>query len=270
MLAAHRAAFAVRLALSSPVHLIARLAARRDPTAPLQGRSKQVAAALHAMTSQPVPLQRPVVVLAGYRAWPLMAETLRGLLIRATSGDPRDVLAVSYTNMGFTDQILAHARREISRWRPDVASGDTELDVVGISMGGIVGRALAAAEFGDRALRIRRIFSLATPHRGAKIAERFAPDPAAKDLRPGSDLLARLDARLPRAAFELVPYAVLNDTWVGATRTAPPKMHPIWTPGARVISHFTVSETPGIIADIARRLRSEPTLAATPSPPPRD
>ncbi|MEM7622789.1 MAG: hypothetical protein AAF235_06250, partial [Planctomycetota bacterium] len=146
----------------------------------------------------------------------------------------------------------------------------TEVDLVGISMGGLVARALASEAFGSPPLNATRVFTLASPHGGAKLADKIALDPAAMAMREGSEMLARLDGAWHDRGYDLVPYAVLNDTLVGATRTAPPGMDPVWTPGTHVLSHFTVSETPGIIGDIARRLRNEPPLAGPASPVPCD
>lgn len=266
----HRLAFGVNLLLSGPMQLLTYGAARTEPAAPLQGVGSEIGTALDEMARTPTRLERPVLVLAGYRAWPLMANTLRGQLIRLTSGEPRDILAVSYTNRGRFEDALSVARRRIAAWRLEVARGHGEVDIVGISMGGLVARALASDTFGGPPLNATRVFTLATPHGGARLADRIAPEPAARGMRAGSDLLGSLDAAWSQRGYELTPYAVLNDTWVGATRTTPPGLDPIWTPGSHLLSHFTVSEVPGIMADIARRLRGEPPLAGEACPPPHD
>lgn len=63
------------------------------------------------------------------------------------------------------------------------------VDLVGHSLGGLIAR-YWAQELGG-APRVDRLVTLATPHRGTRSA-RFVP--LARELRPGSELLQRLDA----------------------------------------------------------------------------
>jgi hypothetical protein len=125
---------------------------------------------------------------------------------------------------------------------------------------------------GHAVLRIRTLFTLATPHRGALLAGLVRPDRAARQMRPGADTLNRLH-RLS-GGYELVPYAMLRDWWVGSTRAAPDGHVPIWvdpqTAGERFASHFAINRQPLIVADIARRLRGEDPLARPGPPPPVD
>lgn len=148
-------------------------------------------------------------------------------------------------------------------------------------MGGLVARLAALAPearepFGIPTelprLNIARLFTLATPHRGASLAGIVALDAAARDMKPGSPFLRDLDAAEPDPRlYEMVCYARLRDAWVGATNTAPPGTNPIWVPTpARNLAHLTVSRDRRILLDIARRLRGEPPLALEPSPPPRN
>jgi hypothetical protein len=139
-------------------------------------------------------------------------------------------------------------------------------------MGGLVARAAAIADPGGRRarLRIRRLFTLGTPHRGARITPYLAPDPASRQMRPGSAFLGALDDAMARADYELICYARLGDSWVGARNTAPPGHETHWKRGLVLMSHQTISHDALITTDIARRLRGEPPLAVRPSPPPCD
>lgn len=225
--------------------------------------------ALARMADAPIALTRPVVVLAGYRAWRFMPRSVVRPLARATRAE---FLPISYA---LSTDIHAIARRVVERVRhrwpsPDPARS-IDVDVVAVSMGGLVARVAAAIPPPGRRLNIARLFTLATPHQGAKLALRLAPDSAARAMRPGSDFLAALDRDLASATYTLTCYARLRDTWVGATRTAPPGRRPIWTTGPALLSHLTITQDRRIIADIARRLRGEPPLAeANTQPPPTD
>ena len=240
------------------------------------------------MRATPVVPRRPVVVLAGYHAWKftvgLLARRLHGMV-----GGPEGMyVSMAYPLSGDIEAIARRVVREVdARFPAERGVGGaggaggagvhamTEVDVVGVSMGGLVARAAASLPLvdGQKRLRIARLFTLATPHRGAALAERVGvlrPDSAARCMRPGSEFLERLNAGLASAKYELVCYARLNDTWVGASRTAPPGREPIWVSGTRVLSHITITQDARIAVDIARRLRGEEPLAVKGTRPPRD
>ena len=248
--------------------------AERD--APLAPDDAEIDAARARMLANPSRLERPLLVLAGWRAWPMQTRGLAHTLGELV-GDPDRILPVAYPKAGSIEAAAEHAQRALrSRFgRAALRS----IDVVGISMGGLVGRVLARPldpeaggtnGVGLEPLPVRRLYTLATPHRGANLAGRVAPDRAARQMKPGSEWLERLNAVLPELRCELVPYAVLNDTWVGATRAAPPGWAPIWTPGAALCSHFTVSAHRAIVTDLALRLRGEAPLSGLATPPGAD
>lgn len=234
------------------------------------------------MSARPVSLERPLVVLAGYRTGLHQPEGLRRRLAQLISaGDPegRRTLAIAYAGVG---DIHAAARRVVERIEEAFPSDDphrtTEVDVVGVSMGGLVARYAAMGpparpesfdEPPTKRLHIARLFTIATPHRGARAAEIVTPDQAARDMRPGSPFLQRLDEALPGIDFELIAYARTNDALVGEENTAPPGVEPIWAPGPALFSHFTAAQDWSIAVDIARRLRGEWPLGFAGSAPPR-
>jgi pimeloyl-ACP methyl ester carboxylesterase len=233
------------------------------------------------MENNPVGLQRPLVILSGYRG-PLMPAAALGNRLLDLTGAPRTlVLPVAYPQFGEFPAILRSAHAQILAAVPE-AIEPGGIDIVGISMGGLIARALASnagqtasvsagsdRSLPPRPLNVRRVFTLATPHRGATLAEIIALDPAARDMRAGSPFLQELDAHLPRRDYELVCYTRPRDTWVGATRAAPPGMNPIWTSGRLIFTHFTVHQDTRILVDLARRLRGEPPLGL-PGQPPHD
>ncbi|MEO0511680.1 MAG: hypothetical protein AAF108_02135 [Planctomycetota bacterium] len=263
------------LAITGAFMWVASCTAVVEPGQPLELTKVEVAALRGEMEASPADLERPVVVLSGYHAWPSMADRLADRLAAVTSGDRDDFVDVAYTNVGEFDKMVSRAILTVDAAFPSDDPRETvEVDVVGISAGGLVARAAAMPLHKglarDKRLKIRRLYTLGTPHRGALLAERIAPDPAAKDMVQGSDFLRSLDEDLPGIDYEIYPYAHLNDTWVGATRSAPPGYDPVWTGGRRMFSHFGVSDNKMFILDIARRLRGDEPLASEPTPPPRD
>lgn len=238
------------------------------------------------MEADPRPLHRPVVVLNGYRALAPHANILRANLQRATSAQDSDYLTVSYA---FASSIEEAAQEVIAavnaRWPGDSPDETIEVDVVAVSMGGIVARYAALSDVDRLALearwsradgtgdiplprlRIARLFTLATPHRGARLADTIALDAAALEMRSGSAMLRALDAALPTADYELTCYGQLRDFTVGVTRTAPEGHALAWTDGTLMFSHVTIADNTLVLADIARRLRGEGPLLE-PGPPP--
>jgi len=228
------------------------------------------------MQESRVRLERPVVVLAGYRSTMRQPSRIVMRLQRMTSGRGDDFLPVSYF---WVSDMNEATRRTIdaveARWPSSDPEWTTEVDVVAVSMGGLVARLGASEAFGDgepdhKRLRIRRLFTLATPHRGSTLAELLALDSAAAAMKPGSSLLRALDEALPEAEFEIIPYARTRDWTVGASRTAPPDAEPIWVDGPTFMSHATIALDGRILIDIARRLRGEWPLAFRGSAPPMD
>lgn len=208
------------------------------------------------MARHPAALRRPVVILGGYHAPPNVAGWVRTTIYPLTSDKPEDFLCVSFPlATGIDDAAQRAARRIDARWRRA-----PELDAIGLSMGGLVAR-LAAAEHG---VRLARLYSFATPHNGAKRAARVSPDRAARDMKPGSPFLARLnEADRP---YELVCYGQAGDRVVDAAGWAPPGVPAFVAPGSRILAHFTTPHNPWFVADLARRLRGEEPLLTSHRP----
>lgn len=231
----------------------------------------EAALELRRLEAEPQPLPRPVVVLNGYHGASFLIDALLANIRGATSGRDGDFLAVSYpfatTIEGAADQVTEAVN---TRWPSDDPNSTVEVDVVAISMGGIVARwAALPAEYHARPspaadgapapparrLRMKRLFTLATPHRGAAMAEYIRIDKAAASMCAGSDLLRTLDNSLADADFELVCYGQKRDLTVGVTRMAPEGRGLVWTGGTLLFSHLTIMDNTIVLADIARRLR---------------
>lgn len=208
------------------------------------------------MRASPKPLDRPVVLLAGWRSPAFTPGSLARDLAGLTSGNPRDFSIIAYPWRGRFDRIVERVGSQLGR------DFDGPVDIVAISMGGLVARALAT-DAGQK--RIARLFTLATPHRGAVLARWIRPDNCARVMQPGSATLEQLDRALENRSYELVCYAQLRDWWVGVQTQSPVGMPALWSdvhsPLFAPVSHFTINRNPLITLDIARRLRGEPPLA---------
>ena len=236
--------------------------------------SAAVRAEIARMESEPVGLARPLVIIAGWRGSGAFADSIEASLIRLTGADESQVMSVATP---FKNSLAGGTRKVVraveERWPSDDPAWTVEVDVVGYSMGGILARLAAEGPREDepprKRLRIRSLYTLATPHAGTHAwGDFFAPDPSAREMQKESDLLASLNERLPEARYTLVCYATLNDLIVGAKHAAPPGMDPIWTPATGRMSHFSIPRNRRVLADIALRLRAETPLQAEGSPPP--
>ena len=201
-------------------------------------------------------------------------------ILRATGAD--DDMIVVWTDP-LADDIEEAASDLValveSAWPGEPGTGmTTEVDVIGISMGGLVSRTAArpAGERGvdpdgpgGRRLAIRNLYTFATPHDGARLAEAIRVDTASSQMRPGSDFLDGLNGVYADAGYTLTPYAALHDRSVGAMRAAPPGESPIWVSGRVLLSHQRITRDRRLVADLLRRLRGEEGYGI-PSAPPRD
>lgn len=229
---------------------------------------QRLRAAWRDMRANPKPLERPVIIISGWRS--MTPAGMARNLCQVTSQRPADFMTVSYPLAGDFDRAIATCMKAIhARFPGPDASTTAEVDVVGISMGGLVARAAAVEGVRPR-LAIRRLFTLATPHRGAKLARKLGVDGSARSMRAGSEYLTKLDQRLRAADYDLVCYTRLGDAMVGARNTAPHGREPIWIPAAMVLSHLTIAGDRAIAADVARRLRGEEPLGREGGAPPRD
>lgn len=244
------------------------------PTVSFCSPSAQVRDEYRRMKADPIGLERPLVVLDGWRQFEWSAAALADELCTLTGADRALVMPISYPFHGGLDSIADEVVMRVERkWPGDDPEWTTEIDVVGHSMGGIVARLAALPPLDGnprKRLRIRTLYTISSPHRGARMARHIALGAAARAMRPGSDTLARLDDALPDARYELVCYAQLNDWIVGARNAAPPGREPIWTGGTLLFSHTFSKFNRRILADIALRLRGEAPLARATVAPPRD
>ena len=226
---------------------------------------------LRLMRATPKPLARPVVVIGGWLDPGIVAHSLAADLRRAT-GDQRIVAVAfpaTFTFQRCRDRLVAAVERAFAGADP---GWTVEVDVVAVSMGGLVARYAALEPTGPapapRRLRMARLFTISTPHRGADLAALPTWDARQIDMRAGSDLLRQLDAALPTTRYSVYPYVRLGDVLVGAANTAPPGTTPWWVANQPLsLPHAGAYTDPRIVADIARRLRHEPPFTTDPPAP---
>jgi hypothetical protein len=221
-----------------------------------------------AMEDDPRPFERPVIVLGGIYDPGFIAQQIVDRL-RSITTEPGDIMPVAFPGFSSFD---ACARKVVARAQDAFPSGDPsgtrEVDVVGFSMGGLVARHAAAQRGSEARLHIRRLFTIATPHRGARLAWLPSFDSRLAAMRPGSPFLARLDEELLSSPFPILPYVRLGDIVVGAANASPPPDPPWWVPGKGLeLAHIGAGGDVRILLDIARRLRGESPISSEPRAP---
>ena len=230
----------------------------RNPTFPLS--IPEARADLRRMRAAPARLARPVLVAGGYLDPGFAPREVAQELRRVTRSGPSEPAVRAVSMWGCAS--FAECGRRLAKAAGD---GERAVDVVGISMGGLVARHAAAARAPGR-IRIARLFTIATPHRGARLAGLPTLDARQRQMRPRSPFLRRLEAT--ERDYPILPYARLGDGIVGTRRTAPRGDVPWWLPTPLLgVSHLGAPTDPRILADIARRLRGEAPFTRTPRAP---
>jgi pimeloyl-ACP methyl ester carboxylesterase len=249
---------------------------RINPSFPLT--VSEAEAALRAMRDDPKPFDRPVLIIGGWANTRLMTARLAGA-VRSVGIDDIEVEHVSLMSSATFEHCRERVIEAVDRAFTDAdaehadadAGATIEVDVIGFSMGGLVARYAAAPRTdGGRQLRIHRLFTIATPHRGADMAALAPYERRAADMCCGSALLNLLNLYTPQPDFEIISYVRLGDMIVGEQNCALHGCYAWWVPNrAFEGAHHDAFRDPRIIADIARRLRGEtPFTRSPPSPLP--
>ena len=224
-------------------------------------------AALADAAAHPKPIRRPIVVVGGYVDL-LGAALLTRDLVGYLHDD--DITPVSLATAGTFDECRRRIVAAVEAAHPSAAPDRTvEVDVVGISMGGVAARYAALTSPGGRHLRVHALYTISSPHRGALLASSlpFTVGPLQRDMRVGSDFVRRLDTEVSDP-YPVYAYVCLKDGTVGSANAAPYGQVPWWVPPIPALSpHISAYLDDRIRADIVRRLQGETPLTTDPPTP---
>lgn len=237
-----------------------------NPSFPVTMEDARVAWSV--MEDHPIALTRPVVVLGGIYD-PGFAAGAIARRIKEIAGPDAPIVHVGFLDTGSFDRSAAKVLEAVDRAFPSVIpTQTTEVDVIGVSMGGLVARYAASEMYradSGRRLSVRTLYTISSPHTGAKLAWVPTFDKRVIDMRGDSEFLQQLNAEARN--YELVAYARLGDQVVGENNAAPPGMTPRWIVARHGLSHVSAYSDTRILADIARRLRGETPLSTDPPAP---
>ncbi len=227
---------------------------------------------LREMSRRPKALERPVVIVGGWGRGDLATTSLYEPLMRAIRG--ADVTVVTFQGLKNFEQCRARLVETVAEvYGTDEQGYTAEVDVIGISMGGLVARDAAAApregNADPRRLRIGTMYGIGVPHNGIRAANLAVWDEYVNQMRGGSRLHQRLDAawEAEPGTYEIVDYVRLGDPWVGPRNAQFPGTTVRWVHNTATEDAHHGFHDPRIIADIARRLRGEPPHSTDPPAP---
>jgi pimeloyl-ACP methyl ester carboxylesterase len=211
---------------------------------------RAAAEALGELPDQPdQPLPRPVVVLDGFLDPGFGSRHWLGKLHEA-GVDENCTARVNFYTAGDFDECH---RRVVEAVREEF--GDQPIDLIGLSMGGLV--ALDVATRGE--LDVRRVYTVCSPMSGAVAAAR-APGlyRLVRQMRPGSAFITNLNTAIQTWPGERTHYGAENDRTVRAEEAAPVGETAILLPPIRSLSpHQQAVTDPRLILDVLHRLRGE-------------
>jgi len=222
------------------------------------------------MQKDPIPFQRPLVVIGGFLdpdvSPPIFADYFQSISCGAK------IIPVSLLLCGNMEDCRQTVIEAVDKACPDSDPiWTTEVDVVGASLGGLAGRYAAAPSQDSnhlRRLKIAHLFTISSPHSGAKIAGVIPLTGFGPELSPGSDFLKYVAQFDGTASYEIYPYVHLDDEIVGDRNAAPPGQNPYWLPSnAPLPPHMGAVLDERILADISRRLRGETPYTIPPPEP---
>jgi len=218
--------------------------------------------------SNPKPLDRPLVILNGFLD-PGIGGAMVSSIVRHHVSDTRIITVAYPLNFSF-EECRKKVIEAVDRAYPSAdATQTTQVDVIGLSMGGLLARYCAAPGADHKRLNVCRLFTVSAPHQGAVRAVALPPLLQMQlDMRPNSPFLHHLEQSEEEAHYEIIPYVRLEDDIIGPKYAAPKGSDPWWVPNQPLHhAHIGAATDPRIMADILRRLRDEKPLTKNPPAP---
>ncbi|HVT89699.1 MAG TPA: hypothetical protein VHD56_12660 [Tepidisphaeraceae bacterium] len=235
---------------------------------------RQARQVIDEMRREPKQLHEPLLIVGGFLDMNLSPPDLADFFSRISSSSK--IITVS---LGMCTSFEECRRTIIAAADQACPSADpvwtSQVDVVGVSLGGLASRYAAAPsrDINDRRrLKIARLFTISSPHAGATLARHVGFTEFHRDMQPGSEFLKMLAREDGRAGYTLIPYKHLHDEVVGEQFAAPLGVSPWWLDDVFEPSpHLAAVLDERIRADIALRLRDEtPLTTSPPEPLPQD
>ncbi|MFD6185273.1 esterase/lipase family protein [Streptomyces goshikiensis] len=196
----------------------------------------------------------PVLLLHGFTD----NRSVFVLLRRALGADGRRrVESYNYSlltrDLRVTARLLARRVEELCE-----RTGQDRVDLVGHSLGGLVGRYYVQRLGGDT--RVRTLVTLGTPHSGTRVAPFMDAHPLVRQMRPDSEVMAELRAPAPGCRTRCVAFWSEFDAIMAPTGTARIEHPDLHAENVQVtgIGHLALPAHPAVIAAVRRALDGRP------------
>ncbi len=226
--------------------------------------------ALKEIRDEPLALERPLVVSGGYLDPGTATSRVMERFKKLTS-TPELIIGTPYFSVATMETARQRLVEKVeARFPSDDPVWTSEVDIIGISMGGLVARYAEMDNGGEhKRLRINCLFTLSTPHRGARFAQFPWFDAKHQCMRKGSEFIQMMEQSAGEIEYELLTYVRLGDLVVGAENASPEGVPVRWIPNEVFgFSHLGVQNDPRLTLEIIRRLRGEEPAAGEPAPLP--
>ncbi|WP_079191483.1 esterase/lipase family protein [Streptomyces sp. CB00455] len=192
----------------------------------------------------------PVLLLHGFTD----NRSVFVLLRRALGADGlRHVEAYNYSLLTRDLRVTA---RHLARHVEELCArtGQDQVDLVGHSLGGLIGRYYVQRLGGDA--RVRTLVTLGTPHSGTLVAPFMDAHPLVRQMRPGSAVLTELADPAPGCATRCVAFWSEFDTLMSPVGTARIEHADLLVENVQVtgIGHLALPAHPTVIAAVRRAL----------------
>ncbi|GHE48705.1 alpha/beta fold hydrolase [Streptomyces vinaceus] len=202
----------------------------------------------------------PVLLLHGFSD----NRSVFVLLRRTLAADGRRHVE-TYNYSPFTVDLRVTARH-LARRVEELCerTGQERVDLVGHSLGGLVGRYYVQCLGGDA--RVRTLVTLGSPHSGTRVAPFMDAHPLVRQIRPGSAVIAELRAPAPGCGTRCVAFWSEFDELMDPTETARIEHPDLHAENVQVtgIGHLALAAHPAVMAAVRRTLDG-PAPAALPS-----
>ncbi|WP_327736957.1 alpha/beta fold hydrolase [Streptomyces nojiriensis] len=208
------------------------------------------------VATRPPATRPPVLLLHGFTD----NRSVFVLLRRALGAGGRHVEAYNYSPFTLDLRVTA---RHLARRVEELCerTGQERVDLVGHSLGGLVGRYYVQRLGGDT--RVRTLVTLGTPHSGTRVAPFMDAHPLIRQIRPDSEVLTELAAPAPGCATRCVAFWSEFDAIMTPVGTARIEHPDLCVENVQVtgIGHLALAIHPAVIAAVRRTLEG-PGLAA--------
>ncbi|MFD8147340.1 esterase/lipase family protein [Streptomyces sp. NPDC059708] len=192
----------------------------------------------------------PVLLLHGFTDNRSVFVLLRRAL---GAGGRRRVETYNYSPFTLDLRVTA---RHLARRVEELCerSGQERVDLVGHSLGGLVGRYYVQRLGGDA--RVRTLVTLGTPHGGTRVAPFMDAHPLVRQMRPDSPVMAELRAPAPGCRTRCVAFWSAYDALMAPTGTARIEHPDLDATNVEVtgIGHLALPVHPAVITAVRRAL----------------